>query len=127
MGVAVPARGLEQQVVALPPDLLLHRAVELVLDGHELEVDQPGREPEFARLGGPAVEAAIAAGAHYLDSTGEGGFIRAVGRVATDLGLDEPGYRLLSNMGKDGGQEVPHFHVHLFGGGPLGPMISRRN
>jgi histidine triad (HIT) family protein len=53
------------------------------------------------------------------------GFVRAVGQVARDLGLDEPGYRLLSNIGGDGGQEVPHFHVHLFGGGPLGPMLSR--
>ena len=52
------------------------------------------------------------------------GFIRAVGRVATLLGLDEPGYRLLANMGVHAGQEVPHFHVHLFGGGPLGPMLA---
>ena len=51
------------------------------------------------------------------------GFFRAVGQVATATGLDAPGYRLLSNMGADGGQEVPHFHVHLFGGVPLGPMI----
>ena len=51
------------------------------------------------------------------------GFIRAVGRVARQLGLEEPGYRLLSNMGAHGGQEVPHLHVHLFGGAPLGPML----
>ena len=53
------------------------------------------------------------------------GFIRALGRVATLLGLDEPGYRLLANMGVHAGQEVPHFHVHLFGGAPLGPMLAR--
>ena len=52
------------------------------------------------------------------------GFFRAVGRIATELGLDAAGYRLLSNMGVAGGQEVPHFHVHLFGGTPLGPMLS---
>lgn len=52
------------------------------------------------------------------------GFFRAVGQVASQLGLDEPGYRLLSNMGANGGQEVPHFHVHLFGGAWLGPMIK---
>ncbi len=52
------------------------------------------------------------------------GFVRAVGQVAHDLGLDEPGYRLLSNMGAHGGQEVPHFHVHLFGGAPLGRMVA---
>ncbi len=53
------------------------------------------------------------------------GFMRAVGKIATTLGLDEPGYRLLANMGAHAGQEVPHFHVHLFGGEPLGRMISR--
>lgn len=53
------------------------------------------------------------------------GFIRAVGRVARENELVEPGYRLLANVGADGGQEVPHLHVHLFGGGPLGRMISR--
>ena len=54
------------------------------------------------------------------------GFIRAGGRVATLLGLDEPGYRLLANMGPHAGQEVPHFHVHLFGGAPLGPMLPHQ-
>jgi histidine triad (HIT) family protein len=53
------------------------------------------------------------------------GFIRAVGKVAKDLGLEAPGYRLLANMGEHSGQEVAHFHVHLFGGRPLGRMISR--
>ncbi len=52
------------------------------------------------------------------------GFIRAVGKVARDLGLVEPGYRLLNNVGPDGGQIVPHMHVHLCGGKPLGRMIS---
>ncbi len=51
------------------------------------------------------------------------GFFRAVGKVARDLGLEAPGYRLLANMGEHSGQEVPHFHVHLFGGRPLGRMI----
>jgi len=37
----------------------------------------------------------------------------------------EPGYRLLANIGADGGQEVPHLHVHLFGGRRLGPMLVR--
>lgn len=51
------------------------------------------------------------------------GFIRAVGKIAKDLGLETPGYRILANMGEHGGQEVPHFHVHLFAGRPLGRMI----
>ena len=51
------------------------------------------------------------------------GFIRAVGKIARDLGLEGPGYRLLANMGEHSGQEVPHLHVHLFAGRPLGRMI----
>ncbi len=53
------------------------------------------------------------------------GFIRAVGKVAADLGLVVPGYRLLANTGPHSHQEVPHFHVHIFGGRPLGPMLVR--
>ena len=53
------------------------------------------------------------------------GFIRAVGAVARAAGLVEPGYRLLANIGQDGHQEVPHLHVHVFGGRPLGPMLAR--
>jgi len=51
------------------------------------------------------------------------GFVRAVGKVARELGLEAPGYRLLANVGADSGQEVPHFHVHLFAGRPLGRML----
>lgn len=53
------------------------------------------------------------------------GFVRAVGKVARDLGLVAPGYRLLANTGTDSHQEVPHLHVHLFAGQPLGPMLIR--
>ena len=53
------------------------------------------------------------------------GFVRAVGHVAREAGLVAPGYRLLANTGGDGGQEVPHLHVHIVGGGPLGPMLAR--
>ena len=51
------------------------------------------------------------------------GFFRAVGAVARQLGLEAAGYRVLANMGADAGQEVPHFHVHLFAGRPLGPRL----
>jgi diadenosine tetraphosphate (Ap4A) HIT family hydrolase len=54
------------------------------------------------------------------------GFFRAVAEVARMLELEAPGYRILSNMGEHSGQEVPHLHVHLFGGKPLGPMLSYR-
>ncbi|HEX8214585.1 MAG TPA: histidine triad nucleotide-binding protein [Allosphingosinicella sp.] len=53
-----------------------------------------------------------------------GAFVRAVGQVARQAGLVEPGYRLLSNVGAFGGQIVPHLHVHIFGGEPLGPMLA---
>ena len=51
-------------------------------------------------------------------------FVRAVGAVARAKGLVEPGYRLIANTGVHGGQEVPHFHVHVFGGRPLGRMMG---
>ncbi|WCL54644.1 histidine triad nucleotide-binding protein [Gimibacter soli] len=51
------------------------------------------------------------------------GFFRAVGTVAKDLGLVEPGYRILANAGTNAHQEVPHLHIHIFGGRPLGPML----
>ncbi|WP_341631568.1 histidine triad nucleotide-binding protein [Sphingomonas agri] len=53
------------------------------------------------------------------------GFVRAVGKIARDAGLVEKGYRLLANVGPNSGQEVPHLHVHIFGGRPLGPMLAR--
>ena len=53
------------------------------------------------------------------------GFVRAIGKVARDQQLVVQGYRLLANIGKRGGQEVPHLHVHIFGGQPLGPMLAR--
>jgi diadenosine tetraphosphate (Ap4A) HIT family hydrolase len=49
--------------------------------------------------------------------------IRAAGKIASELGLDGDGYRVLANTGQHGHQEVPHFHLHLFGGQPLGRMI----
>ena len=53
------------------------------------------------------------------------GLVRAVGHVARELGLVAPGHRLLVNNGLQGGQEIPHLHVHIFAGRPLGPMIAR--
>lgn len=54
-----------------------------------------------------------------------GGFVRAVGKIAREAGLVEPGYRLLANVGADSGQEVPHLHVHIFAGRPLGRMVAQ--
>ena len=53
------------------------------------------------------------------------GFVRAVGQVARDNGLVEPGYRLLANIGGHGHQEVPHLHVHLFGGRQFHHMLPK--
>ena len=53
------------------------------------------------------------------------GFVRAVGKVAREAGAVAPGYRLLANTGPDSHQEVPHLHVHIFAGKPLGPMLAR--
>ena len=49
---------------------------------------------------------------------------RAIGEAARALGLDESGYRVLSNHGRDAHQEVMHLHFHIFGGGRLGPMLE---
>jgi len=51
------------------------------------------------------------------------GFFKAVGHVARTQGLVEPGYRILANAGDNAHQEVPHLHIHIFGGKKLGPML----
>jgi histidine triad (HIT) family protein len=53
------------------------------------------------------------------------GFFRAVSRTAEQLGVGASGYRILANAGADANQEVSHFHVHIFGGAPLGPMLRK--
>ena len=40
------------------------------------------------------------------------------------LDIKDSGYRIISNSGSDGGQEVPHFHVHILGGEKMGPKIK---
>lgn len=56
-------------------------------------------------------------------------FHRTAARICTDLGLSlaegGSGYRAIANAGADGGQEVPHYHLHLVGGRPLGRMLDR--
>jgi histidine triad (HIT) family protein len=51
-------------------------------------------------------------------------FIAALGRVASLAGLRDDGYRLIANTGMNGHQEVPHLHVHILGGRPIGRMVS---
>ncbi|UTW55428.1 histidine triad nucleotide-binding protein [Kordiimonas sp. SCSIO 12610] len=54
------------------------------------------------------------------------GFMRAVGEVARELGLESGGYRTISNAGPNSHQEVPHLHIHILGGRPLGPLLDSR-
>ncbi|MBL4803897.1 MAG: histidine triad nucleotide-binding protein [Alphaproteobacteria bacterium] len=54
------------------------------------------------------------------------GFFKAVSKVAEQEGLLENGFRSIANTGDHGGQEVPHFHVHLLGGAKVGPMVSKK-
>ena len=49
---------------------------------------------------------------------------KALGLIARENGLDKTGYRVISNCGTDGGQEVPHLHLHLVGGKKLGHMVA---
>ncbi|NCO03788.1 MAG: histidine triad nucleotide-binding protein [Alphaproteobacteria bacterium] len=51
-------------------------------------------------------------------------FHRAVAHLTTELGLNNNGYRAIANSGSNGGQEVPHYHLHLLGGRPMGVMVS---
>lgn len=55
------------------------------------------------------------------------GFTRAIGKVAREAGLVETGYRLIANIGLDSHAEVPHLHVHILAGRPLGPMLVQND
>ncbi len=52
-------------------------------------------------------------------------FYMAVAKIAAEKGLEKDGYRTIANSGVNGGQEVPHFHLHILGGKKLGPMLSK--
>lgn len=52
-------------------------------------------------------------------------FYTAVATIANEQGLDDSGFRTIANTGLNGGQEVPHFHVHVLGGKKLGPMLAQ--
>jgi len=61
----------------------------------------------------------------------DSGFLSSLGKAIREIaeaeGVAATGYRILSNNGHDGGQEVPHLHLHLLGGRELGPMLVRRS
>ncbi len=52
------------------------------------------------------------------------GFFRTAAKIAVDLGIEETGYRIIANQGKDASQTVAHFHLHILGGKPLGPLVA---
>lgn len=58
------------------------------------------------------------------DPTLAGRLLLAVRRVARDAGIADSGFRITVNCGPDGGEEVPHLHIHVLGGRKLGPMIT---
>lgn len=58
---------------------------------------------------------------HHTETIGK--LILAAKKIAMDKGIAEKGYKLVLNCGKDGGQMVPHIHVHLLGGGPVSGLV----
>ncbi len=58
------------------------------------------------------------------DETLVGRMFSVARKIAADEGVAESGYRLIVNCNRDAGQEVPHLHMHLLGGKPLGPLLS---
>ncbi len=53
-------------------------------------------------------------------------FTKAISRVADLTGISQTGYRVISNIGPDSHQEVPHLHMHVLGGAPIGPLVIAR-
>ena len=49
-------------------------------------------------------------------------FFASIKLVIKTLGIKESGFRIVSNSGSDGGQEVPHFHIHILAGEKIGPL-----
>ena len=54
-------------------------------------------------------------------------FTKMIAHVAELTGIAEAGFRVISNIGGHGHQEVPHLHMHVLGGAPVGPMLARTN
>ena len=49
-------------------------------------------------------------------------FFKSVKIVIDQLNIKNDGFRIISNSGVNGGQEVPHFHIHILGGQKIGPI-----
>ena len=48
----------------------------------------------------------------------------AVSKIANEKGIAQAGFRSITNTGDNGGQEIAHFHMHIIGGAPVGPMVA---
>lgn len=72
-----------------------------------------GAYVDFAHFAAEASEAEIA------------DFHRCAAQVCAMMGVTAPGFRAIANAGGHGHQEVPHYHLHILGGRPLGPMLVR--
>lgn len=104
-------REIPSTVVAESEDLLAFRDIDPKAPTHVLVI------PKAHYVN--AVELATA------DPALAGNLLAMAGQIAEAEGVAADGYRLLFNTGKNGGQEVFHVHLHLFGGRPLGPMLAR--
>ena len=63
--------------------------------------------------------------ADNASATEQAALMKAMGRIAMEQDMGE-GYRVISNCGEHGGQEVPHLHFHILGGEKIGPMRARK-
>lgn len=54
-----------------------------------------------------------------------GRMMTVAAKLAKEEGIAQDGYRLIINCNQHGGQEIYHIHMHLVGGKPLGPMLTR--
>lgn len=54
-----------------------------------------------------------------------GKLLHDAAHVAEEVGVTKTGYRVITNVGRDAGQEVPHLHFHILGGERLGPLNAK--
>lgn len=102
----IPARvALETEHALAFHDLHPQAPVHLLLIPRGAYVDAA----DFAARAGPEAQA---------------GFLAALARLCAEQPV-EGGFRVIANAGADAHQEVPHFHLHLLGGRPLGPLLAR--